>query len=138
MQGRKRQAAYQKGVDAERIAARYFEKRWFDVLQHRYKTTFGEIDLVVAKDEQLIFVEVKAHSDATQALYAVTEKSRRRIEQAALQFISEHEDMAGYDMRFDVIVVPETALRASDRIDAHNLLGEDGVHHLDNAWLAGQ
>lgn len=138
MLNRKRQAAYQRGVDAEGVAARYLEKRGFEILQHRYKTKFGEIDLIVAKGELLVFVEVKAHSDATQALYAVTEKSRRRIEQAALQFISEHTDMAEYTMRFDVIVVPETALRASDRIDAHNLLGGDGVHHLDNAWLAGQ
>lgn len=134
----KRKAAYQKGVAAEEVAAKYMCGLGFEVLQHRYKTKVGEIDLIVGKDHGLVFVEVKSHADQDASLYAVTERSRRRIEQTALHFIATYPQYADYEMRFDVVVVPEAMLREARGTDAHNLLSAEGIQHLDNAWLAGQ
>lgn len=134
----KRQTAYKKGVAAEKVAARYLEGQGYEILQHRYKGKGGEIDLIALKGEDLVFVEVKAHADVDASLYAVTAQSRRRIEQAALQFISEHTRYNTFGMRFDVIVIPETLLKPSNRVNAHNLFDSEQVHHLDNAWFAGQ
>lgn len=134
----KRKAAYKKGVAAEGVAADYFKALGFEILKQRYKTKVGEIDLIVQKDRALIFVEVKSHADISASLYAVTERPRRRIEQAALHFIAENPQCTDFEMRFDVVAVPETMLCADGRADAHNLLGSEGVQHLDNAWLAGQ
>ena len=125
----KRQDAYERGVEAENAAARYLRLKGYQVLEQRYKTPGGEIDLVVQKNETLVFVEVKSHKDPEQALYAVNERSRRRIEAAAGHYIAHHEEMAEAPMRFDVLVIPP---------QASNLLGALCVHHLDNAWLEGQ
>ena len=129
MTAAKKQKAYERGLEAEKAAAQYLRLKGYKILEQRYKTPGGEIDLIAQKKEDLVFVEVKAHKDQEAALYAVNERSRRRIEAAAGHYISEHDEMAGMAMRFDVIVVPPAT---------HNLLGALSVHHLDNAWLEGQ
>ncbi len=113
--------SYTRGVEAEECAAVYFEKGGYDILFRRYKTKFGEIDLIVRKDTVLAFVEVKARATVNDALEAVTPRTRKRIEQSALYFISQHTEYTEHDMRFDVIAVTE----------------EKKITHLDNAWYAG-
>ena len=129
MTAAQKKKAYEQGVAAENAAAQYLRLKGYKILEQRYKTPGGEIDLVAQKKDVLVFVEVKSHKNSEQALYAVNERSRRRIETAARHYISEHEEVAEMAMRFDVMVVPP---------NAHNLLGALSVHHLDNAWLEGQ
>lgn len=116
--------AYQKGVDAEALAEAYFKKAKYKILARRYKTKFGEVDLVLLKDDVVVFVEVKRRRNLEDSLYAVTSKNRQRVEQAALYFISQHEAYVDAGMRFDVFVVGQED-------------GEIQVQHLDNAWEAG-
>ncbi|MCB1720997.1 MAG: YraN family protein [Rhodospirillales bacterium] len=135
-----KEAAYQRGVAAEQVAARYLQRQGYKILEQRYKTRVGEIDLIVRRGEMLVFVEVKAHKDPESALYAVTPRTRRRIEAAAGQYLADHEEVCGFSMRFDVIVVPPESLAESLK-EKRNLLGADRerlLHHLDNAWLSGQ
>lgn len=126
----KRQQAYERGVEAEHAAADYLRLKGYEILEQRYKTPGGEIDVIARKSNALVFVEVKAHKDPEAALYAVNERSRRRIEEAAKHYIAHHEEVAEMDMRFDVVVMPPNA--------KPNLLGAVSVHHLDNAWLYGE
>ena len=133
MSVQKKQQAYARGVEAEQVAARYLKARGYKILEQRYKTPVGEVDLIAQKDGGLVFAEVKAHKNEEAALYAVTEQSRRRIEAAAGHYLSRHEDMATCGMRFDVLVVPPEALK--ERL---NLLGAVSVRHLDNAWVCGE
>ena len=121
-----RQRAYDKGVWSEELAVRHLEKQKFKILQQRYKTKFGEIDIVALKRDMLVFAEVKARPDYADGAEAVNYRARRRIEQAALHFIAMHEEAyADYAMRFDVIVV------YGDK------KGGLSLTHLDNAWEAG-
>ncbi len=62
----------------------------YKILECHYKTPVGEIDLVARKGEMVVFAEVKAHKNEEQALYAVNEKTRRRIEAAAGHYIAHH------------------------------------------------
>ena len=121
--------SYKKGVDAEDVAVQYLRLKGYGSLAQRYKTGVGEVDLIAEKDGGLVFVEVKAHKTMERALQAVTEKSRRRIEAAAMHFIMEHPEYNEYAMRFDVLIVPPNA--------TPNLLGAVDVDHLDNAWFMG-
>jgi len=113
--------SYQKGVWAESLAALYLLSKGYKTLKMRYKVKGGEIDLIAMRGRQLIFVEVKARAELGAALESVTARSRRRIETAALSFLSEYPEYNDYDMRFDVIGV----------------VGGFQVHHLDNAWMLG-
>lgn len=117
-----RQTSYRKGVDAEKRAVKQLERDGYTVLKERYKTKFGEIDIVAKKDDVLVFVEVKAHQSMEASLYAVTPKSRRRIEQSALWFLSENPEYIDYGMRFDVMIFKGGSIWAE---------------HLDNAWMVG-
>jgi putative endonuclease len=117
----KRIAAYEKGLMGEEIAAQYLRGKGFDILAVRYKTRFGEIDLVAQDGEFLVAVEVKMRGDITSALEAVTYRNRRRVEQALLAYMADYPQYAEAALRFDVVAIA-------------SLLE---IHHLDNAWLAG-
>jgi len=116
------QTSYAKGVLAEERAAMQLRLAGYKILETRYKTQYGEIDIVALKGDVLAFVEVKAHKSAEASLYAVTPKTRRRIENAALWFLSEHPDYTSHGMRFDVMVFKAGGIWAE---------------HLDNAWMVG-
>ena len=55
---------YQKGLDGESRAALYLQNRGMVLLQKRYRSPFGEIDLVMRDGDTLVFVEVKARANA--------------------------------------------------------------------------
>ena len=112
---------YAKGVDAEGQAALYLEERGFQILSRRYKTKFGEIDLVIKKGNLICFVEVKRRASLEEALASITPRNRQRIEQSALYFGVDFPEYAACDLRFDVIAIT----------------GDGRITHLDNAWLAG-
>ncbi len=109
-----------RGVHAEELAAEYLKKIGFKILASRYKTKFGEIDLIIQKGELLCFVEVKARPNKSEALESVTARARGRIEKSALFFLSENPEKMDCDMRFDVVVIT----------------GGEEITHLDNAWEA--
>lgn len=119
-----RQKAYERGVRAEDDAAAYLVALGYEILERRYKTKFGEVDLIARFDDSLIFVEVKAHKTMTDSLMAVNARTRKRIQDAALYYMSEHEAFADMGMRFDVMAV----------VDEND--GAISIRHLDNAWMA--
>ena len=110
-----------KGVAAEERAADYLKQQGYEIIHTRYKTKFGEVDIIARHEDVICFVEVKMRQSAEDALYAVTRRSRERIEKSALYFISEHSEMVDYAMRFDVITISKPFR----------------IVHLDNAWEAG-
>lgn len=117
-------SSYAKGVAAEDIAAEYLEERGYKILERRYKTKYGEIDIIALQESDvgkiLCFVEVKVRNAYAEALEAVTPRSRNRIEKSALFFLSQEPSCLEHDMRFDVIAIT----RGGD------------IWHLDNAWQA--
>ena len=46
----------------ERVASQYLELKGYQVLARNYRTPFGEIDIILQKDETIVFVEVKTRS----------------------------------------------------------------------------
>ena len=51
----------------------------YRIAARRFKTPFGEIDIVARRRNALVFVEVKARETADDAALAVTERGKRRI-----------------------------------------------------------
>ena len=48
-----------KGSEGEEIAVEYLRTKGYEILEKNYSVKFGEIDLIIAKDNVLVFVEVK-------------------------------------------------------------------------------
>ena len=115
-----KETSYAKGVAAETQAAEYLKTKGYDIIETRYKTKFGEIDVIAKHDDLICFVEVKVRAKQADALESVTPRTQQRIENSALFFLSEYPDYMNCDMRFDVITIS----------------GDANLVHLDNAWQA--
>lgn len=95
------------GRKAEELAAAYFVKRGFRVLDRGYRTKLGEIDIVLADSaECIVFVEVKARSTDRYGLpqEAVTRRKQLQIVRTAMCYIQER-GISGRDIRFDILSI---------------------------------
>jgi putative endonuclease len=101
----KRMAAFRLGVSAESIAAVLLGAKGYRTIARRWKSPVGEIDLVVKRGRLIVFVEVKARKALDQAAESVLVRQRRRIVAAAEAWLAAHPEHAGYDMRFDAVLV---------------------------------
>jgi putative endonuclease len=101
----KRVAAFRLGVSAENIAVIFLGARGYRTIARRWRSPVGEIDLVVKRGRLIAFVEVKARKALDQAAESVLPRQRRRIVAAAQTWLAAHPEHAGYDMRFDAVLV---------------------------------
>jgi putative endonuclease len=109
---------YQKGIASEKKAFLYLRKKGFLLIRHRLKTPYGEIDLLMKKQDLFLVAEVKQRSSINQALYAIDIKQQKRIIDAFCWWQSIEAISLDCHVRFDVIV-----------IDQHG-----GLNHLENAF----
>jgi putative endonuclease len=100
-----RVAAFQRGSSAESRAALLLIAKAYRILERRWKTPFGEIDIVARRRGVVVFVEVKARGSLEEAMEAVTERTKRRVIGAAELWLARHPQHANGGIRFDVIVV---------------------------------
>lgn len=96
--------SYQRGIKAEEMAAWFLRLHGYKILQRRYKTPVGEVDLIAQRGRCIVFVEVKARGAMDDALYAVQPKQAARVMRAGEYYMTQHK-LTGHDMRFDVIAV---------------------------------
>jgi putative endonuclease len=101
----KRQAAFKLGVSAEGRAALLLAAKGYRELARRWKSPVGEVDLVVRRGRTLVFVEVKARPHIDDAAWSVLTRQKRRIVAAAEAWLAAHPEHAGYDIRFDAVLV---------------------------------
>lgn len=113
------QKAYRDGLMFETMSELYLRAKGYQILARRYKTPYGEIDIIARDGDFVVFVEVKGRINAEDALYAVTPKTQARIGNAAAHYIQARADLSEKPMRFDVIAI---SLPFS-------------VRHIDNAWF---
>jgi putative endonuclease len=97
--------AFQRGLSAESRAALLLVAKAYRIVARRWKTPFGEIDIVARRRRTLVFVEVKARASVDAAMEAVTERTKRRIIGAAELWLAHNPGDVNAEIRFDVIVV---------------------------------
>jgi len=94
-----------RGRAAEEAAAALLQQQGWQILRRNYRTRRGEIDLIARDGATIVFVEVKARrAGETSSLEAVDARKRRRIVQAALEFLASRR-LRGVAVRFDVVTV---------------------------------
>jgi len=102
--------AFQTGISAESRAAAWLIARGYRILARRFRTRFGEIDIVARRRDTLVFVEVKARPTLDEAAYAVTPQQRRRIIAAAQMWLAGHPEHEALACRFDAVLVAPKSL----------------------------
>lgn len=100
-----RSKTYSLGIEAEELAAKYFELLGFSITARRYKTKYGELDLIVQNESEVVFVEVKGRKKSTQVDNIITSKQLMRNYAAAELFLSIFPEYQDYNCRFDLIIV---------------------------------
>jgi len=100
-----RVAAFRTGVSAEGRAAAYLMAKGYRILAKRFRTPYGEIDIVARKRNLLAFVEVKARASFEEAAYAVTPRQQARIIEAAQAWLMAHPEHAEFELRFDAMLI---------------------------------
>jgi putative endonuclease len=120
-------AARDLGVLGERLAARHLRKHGYTILARNYRFGRREIDLIVARDDLVAFVEVKARAGTGYGhpLEAITAQKRREIERVARFWLHRHGRPA-LRCRFDAVGV----------IVRRN--GAPIIEHLPDAWRLGE
>jgi putative endonuclease len=81
---------YEKGLAAEDRAETFLKNRGMVPLARRYRSPFGEIDLVMRDGDTLVFVEVKARNTGRNGagLAAVNARKRAKIIRTALNYLA--------------------------------------------------
>jgi putative endonuclease len=99
-----RQHTVHRGRRFEKQAALFFEQQGYEVLERNWQASHLEIDLIVRKDDLIVFVEVKSAS-GTKFGHPVEKVDRRKtanLTKAARQFVIDR-NVSGYDLRFDIV-----------------------------------
>lgn len=113
-----------KGAWGERVARVYLERQGYHTIETNFRSRFGEIDMIAAYGEYIVFIEVKTRkSDRFAAAREfVTPAKQQRITATAALWLRQHP--SGLQPRFDVVEV----------------YGEQGtakvprINHLENAF----
>lgn len=94
------------GAAGEAAAADFLSRQGYTILERNYRCPAGEVDLVALERGTLVFVEVKTRrrNDFGSPFEAVDARKQRRMERAAVHYIS-HRRLHSRDARFDVIGV---------------------------------
>ncbi len=94
------------GQRGEAAAARWYLKNGYRLLEHNYKTRFGELDLILQKKNQIIIAEVKTRSPSMwyRPMDAVHPAKQQRIILATQRYLQSN-DLLDASIRFDVMEV---------------------------------
>ena len=97
------------GLEGETRACRVLEARGYRILQRRYRTRFGELDIVARHDQTVVFVEVKARRGGAfgDPAASVTVEKQRRLVAMAADYLARHA-LTRAPVRFDVVAVTLT------------------------------
>ena len=101
------------GRIGEEIATKYLKRHGYKVLEHNFRSKrWGEIDIVVSKDDTLVFVEVKTRVGTKygEPVEAVTPHQLQALKRTGQYYKMEHPE-APEALRIDVISIvldPET------------------------------
>lgn len=103
------------GFYGEEVAAQALAKRGYRLLTRNFCIHGGEIDLIMAKGEELVFVEVKTRRNDRfgSPLESITMQKKSRMIKAAKVYLSGKEQK-NYDVRFFAVAV---YLDQKDRVE---------------------
>lgn len=114
------------GKLGEDLACRELARRGYAILARRFRTRFGEIDIIAEREGLVVFVEVKARKTARfgEAAEAIPFWKRRRIAAMAIDYLA-WTGRLDAPCRFDVVAI--------DGIDTDRMT----VRVIEEAFVAG-
>ncbi len=102
----------------ERRARRFLEDAGLRILDSNWRDPEGEIDLVAADGETIVFVEVKTRRSRSfgAPVDSLTKDKRRRLQRTALAYLTAH-DRVECAWRIDVVSIEGDPRRPGARLE---------------------
>lgn len=104
----KGQTAFSAGRMGEDSVLRDYLARGYAFIASRWRGASGEIDLILQRDNEYVFVEVKKSSHHSYAAERIDRRQMDRICRAALEFCANLAQGHSTLMRFDAALVDQT------------------------------
>ena len=116
---------YLSGLKGEELAIIYFERLGFCLVDRRFKTKEGEIDVVMADKNKkiIVFVEVKRRKKIYDYENVITKQQWNRIYNASIEFLRlQSPKYDNYDIRYDAFIC---FVNSSNTFHIENILTTD-------------
>src|SRR3954469_13831481 len=96
------------GMVGEELATQALAARGYAILDRRYRTGRGEIDIIAQDGEWLVFVEVRARATTEfgGAAESVTGEKQRRVTLLPAEYLAIN-PITGRSCRFDVVTIDD-------------------------------
>ena len=93
------------GEKGEGLAVKFLKKKGYRIIKQNYKTPIGEIDIIAAEGDTLVFIEVKTRESLEYGhpFEAVNKAKRRKIANVALLYLKALKKEP--PCRFDVVSI---------------------------------
>lgn len=94
------------GQRGETMACDELERLGYAIVERRFRTRFGELDVVANDHGTLVFVEVKTKTDSSfsDPVESVTTRKQQRLVSMAEQYVASYR-ITDMPCRFDVVTV---------------------------------
>jgi putative endonuclease len=112
-----KKAAYDFGILAETLSVLYLRLKLYSIIERRYKTYAGEVDIIAKRAKSIVFIEVKARKNSKDTHEVLSRRQQIRITRAAQVFLSNNKKFGASNIRFDLI-----------------LFTPKFIKHIKNAW----
>jgi putative endonuclease len=96
--------SYRYGLFAEYFVIFYLIIRGYRILARRYKTKFGEIDIIATKRKELVVFEIKARRNQILGSDIVSKYQLHRINNTLKFFLFKNNKYLDYNILFSIIV----------------------------------
>jgi putative endonuclease len=105
------------GRRGEDLACEALRRNGYAVVERRFRTRMGELDVIARDGDTIVFVEVKARSGGSfgTPFESISWQKRRRLCNMAAEYLLARR-LAGAPCRFDVVAVTE-AVGAPPRVE---------------------
>lgn len=116
-------AGVSRGALGEVLAARFLRDKGYTIRSSNFRCRLGEIDIIVADKQYLVFVEVKTRREDARYLprEAVTLTKQRKLIQTAATYLSRFP--TDLQPRFDVVEVITTADGSARVVEINHIMG---------------
>lgn len=97
------------GESGENLAVGVLTSEGYAIVARRYRTRFGEIDIVARDGETIVLVEVRRKSGegCGAAAESVTRGKQRRVIRMAVDYLARHGLYDRCPVRFDVVAIDD-------------------------------
>ncbi len=123
---------YLSGLKGEELALQEMQKKNFSLVKKRFKSEYGEIDLIVedATNKLIVFVEVKRRKAIYDYENVITKRQWSRIYNSANEFLSQNYDKyKDYCIRYDAFIC---FTNSANTIHIENIFSTENEQSINN------